>query len=1276
MALPEGVDEILPLTPAQTGMLFHVLEDPEAVGRYVAVLTCRLSGPLDVEKLRGSIVGAVTARDAYRAAFVWEGVKQPVQAIRSEISLPWELLDWSDLDAPDADRSLDELVTLERGRRFDLTRAPLMAVHLIRRSATEHILVWTIHHLISDGWSTSVVLRDVLDRYAGRTGQAQPPARFRDFVAWMRASGRSVADPGYWSDHLAGLDGPSRLDLAPVKHPIAAHVNHKGHLDAEATEELRACATSLRVTPHTVLSAAWAMTLRHLMGRDDVVFGQTTAGRPAEIPGIGQAAGAFINTLPLRVTCQGEDTVAELIARTGRLQRDRGPHEFASLAEVQVLAKVPPGSGLFDTVFASEAVPETEQTIGDISLTDLRTVQSSNYTLTMLVTPGKALTCELYADQSVILTPMAGVILDRYLAIVRAMIANPTQTIRSAISSAIPSDPVPALAHDPANVLDRILAQATKTPNAPAVSDGNVTWTYAELIAKARGIAAALRAAGVEQDELIPVALGRGAPCLAAYLGVWMTGAGYAPIDLTYPVARIAQILDIVAPSRILTDQRSVSSLGDIAATCVLTDGIGPAASDAVSSKAGQSAYAIFTSGSQGRPKGVLISHSALAHSTGVRDLVYGGSPGAYLILSSLAFDSSVPGLYWPLVHGGMAVIAPNRAEQDPASLSALIRTHNVATLLCLPSLAQALIEALPPQDLVSLKTVIAAGETLPPHLCALVRDAQPGARLFNEYGPTEATVWVTAFDVTDHKSGPVPIGAAVPGTRADICDRDGLSVPPGAVGEIVISGPTLADGYLSDPDQTRASFPDRAGTSERTYRTGDLGHADAAGVITLLGRADRQVKIRGHRVELGEIEAVARSALHAANAAALMLEDRIALGVETERLPKDVKSILAGHLPDAWIPSTIQAVPKFPRLPNGKTDLSALRYLLGAKVTDTDQDAQPVTDLERQLAKIFCDVLQVETVTRDGNFFDLGGDSLKSIAVYSMARKAGLGFAPTDLFEHPTVRGLATHVLAQAGRPVDHTKTKHMVFAHKDGDKDAVLLLHGTMSLFNTVTRGLGDRHPVALSFSNYLHGTKAALGKSVEDETEQALRDLSELRSSGPYVLCGYSAGAVVALEMAARLGDDVKDLILIDPPYQILGKEPDLIQTEAGRQHQTKTKDYWRRRKARHLFRAAILLATAPVFGRAEWHRLQLVKTSVVFSMARYRLPRYDAPVQVILTRGNPTLAPGLTMDTHLTNKTVTHLDMDHADLISSPEGALAISTRIVASAKQSKTGPNRG
>ncbi|MBO9446353.1 non-ribosomal peptide synthetase [Ruegeria sp. R14_0] len=1253
MGYPQGVADILPLSSAQRGMLFHVEGQAQLRGQYVAVISCTLTGRLDAQRLKHAMAALVNAHDALRAGFIWKGVKQPVQVIQEEVSLPWTELDWT--KRPDAERGLEDLLKLEQLRKFDLKKPPLMAVTLIKLAKDRWHFVWTMHHLISDGWSTGVAFRDLFHRYNGHPQDGASPS-FKTYLTWLKKQG-PLTDKDFWTGYLSDLDAPSVLPELDNHSDASIQLSHSELLGQDLMDRIERAATSLKVTPNTVLSGAWALVLRRYLQQDDVVFGTTTAGRPPEISNISQAVGAYISTLPVRFKIDPDKPVDVFLQDHAMAEVERLKHEYASLAEVQTCAPFPKGTPVFDTVFVNEGVQQTGYDFGEIQVAGLKTVQFSNYPLSLLVTPQNDLGVEVYFDPARITIEAVRSCISSYKQVLTAIAAAPDTQISDVMKGH--AQKISVSAAPPAEtVVERFLQQADTMPDATALTDSDQTLSYAETSLRARQIAFALRRSGVRETDIIPVALPRGADAIAGFLGVMMAGASYVPLDLDYPEHRIAQILQATQPRFVVTTQDAFSTLPETTAAPVFLDTL-EQPMDPSEVATGTRAYVMFTSGSENRPKGVEISHEGLAISTSARDQVYGSTPEVYLLLSSLAFDSSVAGVYWTLCTGGHLVIAEKQAEQRPAALGQLIAQHGVTHTLCLPSLAGALLASVPPQDLQSLKVLIAAGEALYPSLPRDLRHVVPHCRLMNEYGPTEGTVWCTGFDATGFDGGSVvPIGTAIPGTWVGIFDSDDCPAAPGIVGEIIVAGHTVANGYLNDEAQTKDRFFQVGPV--RAYRTGDLGVADDAGCITFLGRKDKQVKIRGHRVELTEIEAAAQVVTANRRVTALAIDragsNTIILAIECP--PNDTMCEAAARhiqasLPDPFHPSAVLGIDEFPTLPNGKLDQNALRTLI-ADQTLSQTGAAPKDGLETQIATIFAETLSTECQTRDANFFDLGGNSLATITAYTKGQEQGVHFEPIDLFSCPTVAELAKRVAdRRAGAAFSKTESTVQISNPGPG-KTTVVIAHCSVKFSKYMARSLGDDHSVVHIPSHRTEGTPVPFDKSFEELADEAISRLKQTGNTRPFVLCGYSAGCPMVMEMARQLGDEaVLGMILLDPPFKMVGAEPALqpLYFRSYKRLRYVIKGWKRHYRARRTLPdiKRILAEQAD----AEETRIRGVEIVHELAVSDFRVPRFDRPAHVFLSRGNPSLTPGDVLDTHLRDKRCHSLDMEHVELMNRPD-----------------------
>ncbi|WP_082677415.1 non-ribosomal peptide synthetase [Ruegeria profundi] len=1252
MGYPQGIADILPLSSAQKGMLFHVEGETQSRGQYVAIVSCTLHGPLNPQRLRTAMESLVASNDALRAGFVWKGVKQPVQVVQEKVHVPWTELDWT--GHSDIEHKADDLLQREQLRQFDLKKPPLMAVTLIKTSQDTWRFVWTIHHLISDGWSTRVAFQEIFARYNGENPDDASIPSFKTYLAWLKKK-RPLTDIAFWTDYLAGLDEPCLLPEPKALGQATTQVSHSESLGQDLMEQVEAVAASLKITPNTVLSAAWALVLRRQRQQNDVVFGTTTAGRPAEIPNISDTIGAFVSTLPVRLKIDPSQPVDVFLKNHARTEMERLKHEYAALADVQNCSPFPKGTPLFDTLFVNEGVQPTDSTFGEIQVKDLKTAQFSNYPLSLLVTPNRTLGVEVIYDPARVNAETARSCIAVYKQVLSAITADPSQPINDVMKNRARSVQV-SPAPKAETVVQRFLHCAKAAPGAAAITDAEQTLSYSDLAARARQIAFLLREAGIQPSDIVPIALPRGADAIAAFLGVMMSGAAYVPLDLDYPQARLSQIMDTVKPRLVISAQASRSSLPETSAKLVLLEALGKAI-PLTEVTLGPRAYVMFTSGSENKPKGVAISQAALAVSTAARDKVYGTAPEVYLLLSSLAFDSSVAGIYWTLCTGGHLVIASKNAEQRPAALGELISRHGVTHTLCLPGLAQAMLSSVPPQDLQSLKVLIAAGEALYPALSRDLQRVLPNCTLVNEYGPTEGTVWCTSFDATSFDGDQfVPIGKAIPGTWVGIFDSDGVPADPGVVGEIVVAGKTIADGYLCDSEQTKDRFFEIGPERIRAYRTGDLGTADVSGCITFLGRKDKQIKIRGHRVELSEIEATAQVVSNDRRVAALALDDTgaktIALAVEcpaNDPVCNAVARHIEASLPDPLHPRLVVGIEKFPVLPNGKLDQNTLKSMILQQSRTQTGDA-PRDTLEEQIAALFSETLKTTCKTRDANFFDLGGDSLSTIAAYTLGQDQGIQFEPIDLFSYPTVAELAKRVTARRAGDVFLGNDSTVQISNPGPGKTTVVIAHCSVQFSRYMARSLGPDHSVVHIPSHRTKGTPVPFGRSFNDLAAEAIAHMEQAGNSGPFVLCGYSAGCPMVLEMARQLGQqNILGLILLDPPFKMIGAEPALqpLYFRTYKRWRYIIKGWKQRfRSKRTVPEIKCAIAERP---DAEELRIRGVEIAHELAVRAFRVPRLDKPAHIFLSQGNPSLAAGDALDTHLTDKHFYKLDMKHDELM---------------------------
>ncbi|MFG6094643.1 amino acid adenylation domain-containing protein [Leptothoe sp. ISB3NOV94-8A] len=890
----ENVADIYTLSPVQLGMLFHTLADTQA-GVYVNQYTCKLSGDLQIELLQQAWQQTVARHPVLRTAFLWDGLDEPLQVVREQVELPWRSLNWRGVTDAEQTAKLDEFLECDRTQGFHLDQAPLLRLTLIHLRDNVHQFVWSSHHLLFDGWSLPLIWQDMLTYYGallqGTVPQLQPTRPYRDYIAWQQEQDPSKAE-SFWRKQLQGFVEPTPLPAARSAGTSQHYQQQTQSLSPSLTTALKNLARQYRLTLNTLVQGAWALLLNHYSGEDQVTYGSVVSGRPAALSGVETMVGLFINTLPVRISIEPDQTLIDWLRLRQQQLFDLRQYETTALTDIQRWSDVPQGSPLFESIVVFENYPAAAVTELGFDTSDVRYLEQSNYPLALLVVPGESLELLLLFDSGRFEEGVVAHLHTHLELLLTAFIEQPQSKLAD-LPRLTPAEQQQLTTWETIDYLRNLTihqlieAQVQQTPDALAVVFKEQTLTYGELNQQADQLANLFRSKGVTPGDRIALCLKPSLDRIISILAVLKAGAAYVPLDPAYPAERLKYCLEDTNPKFLLT-QRSVI-LPHTSVSVLYLDGNGkvqgqaqgqvqdqplrspypPIPSSPSASPAGPApqpqdiAYIIYTSGSTGTPKGVMVSHQNLVHSTTARTHVYPEPVGRFLLLSSIAFDSSVAGIFWTLCQGGTLVLPPERIEQDLQQLADLIAHQRITHTLCVPTLYSLLLESANPQQLAKLRTVIVAGEACPRTLVQNHYAKLPATELYNEYGPTEITVWCTAYRIpTQIEPGPVAIGKAIPNTQIYLLDKDLNPVPIGAIGEIYVGGDGVTQGYLNQPEKTALSFVMPKGGHcppyrGRLYKTGDLARYRSNGTLEWLGRCDRQVKIRGYRIELGEIEDV-----------------------------------------------------------------------------------------------------------------------------------------------------------------------------------------------------------------------------------------------------------------------------------------------------------------------------------------------------------------------------------------------------------------------------------
>ncbi|MEV4314210.1 non-ribosomal peptide synthase/polyketide synthase [Actinocrispum sp. NPDC049592] len=941
------IEDIYPLTPLQSGMVFHSLVEPTA---YVDRISLVLDGVADPEAL----------------GVAWQRVVDRTPVLRSSV-LPEAGL-----------QVVHRNVVVRHGQpeRFDLTQAPLTAISIEPLTDKRVRLVWTSHHVLLDGWSTAQVFAEVCEEYraiaGGRTPEPVSRRPFRDYLRWLSEQDQEAAER-YWREALSDVDGPTPLPYD--RQPRAAH-------QAESSASVRATVTGIRevaqdngLTVNTVVQGAWALLLARHSGRSDVLFGTTVSGRPAELTGVESMVGMFINTVPTRAIVSGGRDVVGWLRDLQAGQSESRRFDFVSLAQIQQWV----GTDLFNSVVVFENYP-LDRTTAEPRVVEIDAVDNTTFPLTLSAHVDDHLHLDLAYDPRLFDEHTAHRLAERLQRILTGIIADPSvliddlpwlsteDTMRALVDGRGVSLDVPRLTYP-----EIFAAQAKSTPDWTALVFQDQRYTFAELNAWANKVAHRLDAG---PEDVVALKLPRTAEMVVAILAVWKAGAVYLPIDPELPAERVAAMITDSRPALVLEELPDIDGAPD---------------TDLAPPQGSQSAYIIYTSGSTGVPKGVVIEHRSLANLVANHRSILPCDIRVALT-AAFSFDTSMEGLVL-LATGNELHLIDDDTRRDPDALVRYVASNGIDLLDLTPSYLRQLI---PAGLLEHARFVMVGGEATDQALWQQLNTVHA----YNFYGPTEATVDTVWCGVEGDR--PV-IGRPVANQYAYIVDSRLNLVPVGVPGELYLAGTQLARGYLNRPGLTADRFIANPFGPGRMYRTGDLARWTSEG-IEYLGRADDQVKIRGFRIEPGEIEA--RLLDHPDIEAATVIARDGRLIAYVVGAVDGLREYLGRSLPDYMVPATFVSLDRLPLTVSGKLDRKALPE---PDFTAAEGYVEPDGDVQRAVARIWSEVLGVDKIGANDSFFELGGDSILSIKVVSRLRAIfGVQLSPRIVFQYPTVAGLA----------------------------------------------------------------------------------------------------------------------------------------------------------------------------------------------------------------------------------------------------------------------------
>lgn len=1152
-----GINKIYRLMPTQQGMLFHTIMD-ETSHTYFQQIVFEIHGDIDLQLLTRSFNTIIERHEVLRTNFIYKQVKSPVQIVLQEKPVDMYFEDITE-HRENKNSFIEEFKVKDRNKGFNLEKDALIRLSVLKTDKECYKLVWSFHHILMDGWCIGIISKELFEIYNALKKDiplalGKAPA-YSEYVEWYKKQDEEEAR-AYWTHYLEGYENKAVIPKL-VNRGQAGRFEREEFsfiISKEITDKLSNIATKNNATLNIVLQALWGILLQRYNDNGDVVFGAVMSGRRAEVEGIEEMLGLFINTVPVRVCCDRSlrfNDLLEVMQENAILSEKYSYYPLVEIQENSLLK-----NELFDSIMVFENYPLERTSFGTgedeglgFAMNFEEAFQQTNYDFNITMFPGEEIGVKITFDSSTYDLS--------FIKNIEVHLKNAIDTIIENSESAVSTIDILSNREKIKLLVDfndtktddtgyetisRLFEeQAKKTPDNTAVVYGNRHITYKELNGKAYQLAGLLKEKAVGKDCIVGMLVEPSVEMIIGILGVLKAGGAYLPIDPGLPGERISQIVTNSGTKLLLSQNNAISKEYAINTEIIYLDDentyCGELTNADTAGKQDNLVYVIYTSGTTGVPKGVLIENKGLVNYVKwFSKWVELTSSDKTVLLSSYAFDLGYTALYSSLLNGCELHLLKKEEYANPETLINYIEENKITYIKATPSLFNIIVNnrnfngARLDQ---SLRLVALGGEKINNEDVLKFHNKYEAIAIINHYGPTETTIGAIACKI-DFKQmeylnqGPI-IGKPISNTQVYILDESLKPVPTGVPGEIYISGPGLARGYLNRPDISKDRFIQNPFSLEfnSMYKTGDLGRFMKNGDIEFLGRKDNQVKIRGYRLEPEEIEANLLEIKNIKDAVVVARDDKNGskylcayIVQETEQAVSEIRAQLIKRLPDYMIPSYFVTLEKWPLTPNGKVDRKALP-LPGRSINTGTEYRPPENEVEKILIGIWQEVLGVDEIGSDHNFFEMGGHSLKLINLIARIFETfDVELSPRQVFETPTIRETAACLMN------GEYKNPHPLML-LNSEKDKKIFFFPPVGGYGLVYKNLADILEDYSCYSfNYIEDSGSRLSMYVDYMTE--------VQKKGPYVLMGWSAGGNLAFEVAKELeskGHNVSDVILVD-------------------------------------------------------------------------------------------------------------------------------------------------